>query len=279
MNKNYKIAFLGLAQNCSKTLPNFFTFLNKIENDFNKIYLFIGENDSKDNTLDILKNYKNKKITKKIINTNFMKKYTHRLERMAQGRNYISKLLNKLKLDFVVWLDLDDVLSNGINRNEFLNSINILKKGNNLFGVSATSYPHYYDILSLRINKYFMKNIYYISQIKNIFTGYILRKKYIYNIQKKINKISKLTISSFNGMCIYKFKYYKYSSYINFNSSSKETREIVEHVIFNEKISKKFKKFILINKSLSLSMPLQHFPYSSFISFIFGKIYFSLKSF
>ena len=31
-----------------------------------KIYIFIGENNSKDNTLKILQNYKNKKVEKKI---------------------------------------------------------------------------------------------------------------------------------------------------------------------------------------------------------------------
>ena len=278
MKKKYKIAFLGLAQNCSNGLPNFFTFLNEIEDCFNKIYLFIGENDSNDNTLEILKNYKNKKIIKKIINTSFMKKYTHRLEKMAKGRNHISKLLKKLKLDYIIWLDLDDVLKNGINRSEFLNSIRILKKRNDLFAVSAISLPYYYYILSLRIDNYFMKNIYYISKIKNILTGYILRKKYIYDFQRKINKLEKLSISSFNGMCIYKFKYYKHSSYVNFSKSSKEAREQVEHVTFNEIIYKKFKKYILINKNLLLSMPSQHFPYSNFFSFLFGKIYYMLKS-
>jgi len=279
MKKKYKIAFSGLAQNCSKSLPNFFTFLNEIDDDFKKIYLLIGENESKDNTLEILKNYKNKKITKKIINTSFMMQYTHRLEKMAKGRNHISKLLKKLKLDYIIWLDLDEVLKNGINRNEFLNSIKILKKRNDLFGVSAISHPYYYDILSLRIEGYFMKNIYYISKIRNILTGYILRKKYIYNIQKKINKLEKLSISSFNGMCIYKFKYYKHSKYVKFNKSNKEYREKNEHVTFNEIIYKKFKKYILINKNLILSMPSQHYPYSNFFSFLFGKIYYLLKAF
>lgn len=278
--KNQKkpvIAFLGLAQNCANGIRHFFSFIEKIENDFSKIYVFIGENDSNDNTFEMLRDYKNKKINKKILNTSFMKKYSYRLEKMARGRNRISKCTEGLKLDYVVWLDLDDVLSNGINTKEFLDSITILNKNKNLFGVSAISTPFYYDILSLRIKDYFMKNIYYISKVKNLFVGYNLRKKYIYNIQKKVNKINKLSISSFNGMCIYKFKYYKFSSYINFNKSKKKLREQVEHVTFNEIIHKKYKKYILINKNLRLVMPKEHTPYSNFVSFLIYKTQIFIK--
>lgn len=278
--KNQKkpvIAFLGLAQNCTNGLVHFFSFIEKIQNDFSKIYVFIGENHSNDNTFEMLRDYKNKKITKKIINTSFMKKYSYRLEKMARGRNRISKCTEGLKLDYVVWLDLDDVLSNGINRKEFLDSITILNKNKNLFGVSAISIPFYYDILSLRIKNYFMKNIYYISKVKNLFVGYNLRKKYIYNIQKKVNKINKLSISSFNGMCIYKFEYFKFSSYINFNKSKKKLREQVEHVTFNEIIHKKYKKYIFINNNLRLAMPKEHTPYSNFASFLIYKIQIFIK--
>ena len=80
-------------------------------------------------------------------------------------------------------------------------------------------------------------------------------------------------------MCIYKFKYYKHSKYVKFNKSNKEYREKNEHVTFNEIIYKKFKKYILINKNLILSMPSQHYPYSNFFSFLFGKIYYLLKAF
>ena len=128
---------MGLAQNCGKTLKNFFYFIDKIQNDFKKIYLFIGENESTDNTLEILKNYKNKKIQIKIINTSFLKKYSYRLEKMARARNYLAKFIKKINLDFVVCVDLDDVISNGINKKEFLNSLQILDKRNDLFGISA----------------------------------------------------------------------------------------------------------------------------------------------
>ena len=266
------IAFLGLAQNCSRDLHNFFDFIDEIQSEFKKIYIFIGENNSKDNTLKILQNYKNKKVEKKIINTSFMSKYSFRLEKMARGRNYVSYFTKGLKLNYVVWLDLDDVLSEGIRKKDFLNSIKILDSRKDLFGVSATSYPFYYDILSLRIKGYFMKNIYSISKVKKIFKGYMLRKKNIYDIQKKINKNSKLSISSFNGICIYKYKYYKISSHINFDQSLKKIREQVEHVTFNEIIYNKYKKFILINKNLKLKMPTEHTPYSNFFSFLFGKI-------
>ena len=127
----------------------------------------------------------NKKIQIKIINTSFLKKYSYRLEKMARARNYLAKFIKKINLDFVVCVDLDDVISNGINKKEFLNSLQILDKRNDLFGISAISKPYYYDIAGLRIKNYFMKNIYHISKVRKIFKGYILRKKYIYDVQKK----------------------------------------------------------------------------------------------
>ena len=34
------IAFLGLAQNCSRDLHNFFDFIDEIQNDFKNIYFY-----------------------------------------------------------------------------------------------------------------------------------------------------------------------------------------------------------------------------------------------
>ncbi len=271
------IVILGLAQNCSSHLKIFFEFIDKIEPNFKKLYLIIGENDSKDNTLKYLKSYKNKKVNYKVINTSLMQKYSHRLERMARGREYLSKKISKYKPDYVAWFDLDDILSGGINTKEFMDSIRILKKSNKLFGVSAISYPYYYDILSLRVKNFFMKNIFFISKVREPFLGFKERKKYVYDVQRRIGNSNILSVSSFNGACIYKFKYYKFSSYVNFNKSKKLIREQVEHVTFNNFLHNKFKKYILINKNLKLKMPIEHFPYDNFISFLFGKFFLMLK--
>ena len=48
-----------------------------------------------------------------------MSKYSFRLEKMARGRNYVSSFTKGLKLNYVVWLDLDDVLSEGIRKKIF----------------------------------------------------------------------------------------------------------------------------------------------------------------
>ena len=183
----------------------------------------------------------------------------------------------KKKMDFVCWFDLDDVIKKSLSLKKFHNSNLKLIKKSNLFGISSGSKPYYYDILSFRKKNFFTKNIYPISLKKNIFTGYKLRKKYIYDIQKKITRSKNLeTISSFNGMCIYHFKYFKLASYLD---KKRIMRSQVEHVTFNKKINALVNKYILIDNDFCMNLPYEHKPYNNFLGFCFGKSYLYFSNF
>ena len=278
--KKKNIAFLALTQNSEKTLSHFLNFYKKIKKKYKNCYLIIGENDSRDNTKVILKAFKKSDKNFILVNTDFARKYEYRLEKMSNLRETISKKLNSLnrKIDYICWLDLDDVIENSLSVNNFYNANLLLVKNKNLFGVSATSKPYYYDILSFRMKNFFMKNIYFISLNKKIIEGYKLRKKNIYDIQLKVTNSKNLyTISSFNGMCIYNYNDYKHGSYIEKKSI---IRSQVEHVTLNKKIHKKTKKYIFIDKNLILSLPKEHMPYKNFIHFCFIKLlYYLLRLF
>lgn len=271
--KNKNIVFLGLIQNSQETLKYFLKFYTRIKKYYKNCYLIIGENGSKDDTLKLLKNFQKKEKNLIIEDTSFSEKYKYRLEKMSNLRECLKNTIETLnkKIDFTCWFDLDDVIANSLLPKKFYNlNLKLLNKPN-LFGISSSSKPYYYDILSFRKKDFFNKNIYSISLNKNIFTGYKLRKKYIYDVQKKITKFKNIeTISSFNGMCIYHYKYFKLSSYLD---KKRIMRTQVEHVTFNKKINKLTNKFILVDKDFCMNLPEEHKPYNNFFSFCFGKSY------
>lgn len=277
--KNKNIVFLGLIQNSEETLKYFLKFYTKIKKNYKNCYLIIGENGSKDNTLNLLKDFK--KVDKNfiIVDTSFSEKYKYRMEKMSNLRQSVKDKVKsiKKKIDYVCWFDLDDVIKNSLSPKKFYNSNLKLINKSNLFGISSGSKPYYYDILSFRKNNFYTKNIYPISLEKNIFTGYRLRKEYIYDIQKKITHSKNLeTISSFNGMCIYHFKYFKLGSYLD---KKRIIRRQVEHVTFNKKIHALVNKYILIDNDFCMNLPYEHKPYSNFLGFCFGKSYLYFSNF
>ena len=95
----YDYVFLALAKNCSKYLKNYFYFIKKLSR-FNKVLVVIGENASKDNTLEILIKQK-KNLNLVILNTSELSRYSNRIYRLSLGRqilkNYIDRK-NKFKI-------------------------------------------------------------------------------------------------------------------------------------------------------------------------------------
>ncbi len=272
--KKKSIVFLGLTKNSADTLSYFLNFFKKIKKKYKNCYLIIGENDSTDNTKKILNKFSKKDNKFFLVDTSFAKKFKFRLEKMANLRESLNFEMKKIKkkIDYVCWFDLDDVIANSLSVKKFIESNKKLEADKKLFGLSSNSKPYYYDILSFRKKNFYTKNIYIISLNKNLISGFSLRKKFIYDIQKKITKTKDIyTISSFNGMCIYHYRYFRLSSYLE---KKKIMRSQVEHVTFNKKIHKMTKKMILLDKNFVLNLPNEHKPYDNLISFCFGKLIF-----
>ena len=57
--KKFDYIFLSLAKNVEKTIPIFLNFINKISKN-HRVLVCIGEDSSKDNTLEIINSYKRK---------------------------------------------------------------------------------------------------------------------------------------------------------------------------------------------------------------------------
>jgi len=266
--KELDIIFLGLAQNCEKYLDNFFKKIDEISYE-KKIKVFIGENGSNDCTLD--------KIQKKIsvneiynfIDTTFIEKYQDRIKRLAHARqSLIEKIIQlNIKSEYICVVDLDDVINDQFNLNLINSLCEILKKNQDkYFGISLNSKPYYYDILNFESEEFPNINI---KQLQNnkIINSYRNRKKFIYDVQKKISKKKIFeAISAFNGLCIYKFDEFITSKYLEDKKD-----QTPEHLYFNRRLNKHLNKKILVTDNY-FNMPKEHKPLNNIFQFSFEKI-------
>tara|TARA_A100001015_G_scaffold231373_1_gene261951 strand:+ start:6222 stop:7079 length:858 start_codon:yes stop_codon:yes gene_type:complete len=268
---NLDIVFLGLAQNCEKYLDNFFDLINKIKTKIN-LKVIIGENGSNDFTFDkIQQNIKhNKDIL--FVDTTFIEDYENRIKRLALARQKLKEVLveNNFKPKFICVVDLDDVISQNFDEVLINTLMNILNKNSdNYFAASLSSTPYYYDILNFESDEFPNLSIKKLQNNKSI-NSYKDRKKYIYDVQKKLTIDGNLEcISGFNGMCIYLFSDFVRSNYIK-NKSVEDPDP--EHLFFNRFIHKTTGKKILITNNY-LKMPDEHRPLSNFTFFIIQKLF------
>ena len=268
-NKNtYDIIFLGLAQNCEKYLLNFFNKINLISKK-KKIYAIIGENNSSDYTFnEILKLSKTIEKYFTFVDTTFIEKFDDRIKRLASARQALKNKINELNLKskYICVVDLDDVIETNFTPKLIYDLIQKLEKNHTKhFGISVTSKPFYYDMLNFESKEFPNNNIKQIQNNRSL-KSYKYRKKYIYDIQKKITLAKNFEcISAFNGLCIY-----FYSDFINSNYLEKSDDVTPEHLYLNRIIHKRTKKKIYVTDK-NLQMPEEHKPLSNIYSFLLEK--------
>lgn len=263
------IAFLGLAQNCEKHLPKFFNVINDISLKKN-VKVFIGENGSNDYTFDVIqKNISfNNKIT--FIDTTFIEQFSDRIKRLALARQKLKNYLVDANINpkFVCVVDLDDVLNNNFN-SDLINDLSIIleKNDDKYFAVSLSSKPYYYDILNFESDEFPNKGVKQLQNNRSI-KSYSARKKYIYDVQKSLTKKTTFDcISGFNGLCMYIYKDFIQSDYLEDNDDPTP-----EHLYLNRILCVKTGKKILVTENL-LRMPQEHKPLNNIFLFIVEKLY------
>jgi len=263
------IIFLGLAQNCEKTLPKFFNIIDKIAKK-KKIKVFIGENNSSDFTFDIIQRKISSSDVYNFIDTTFIENFKDRIKRLANARQILkTNILNlEIEAEYVCVIDLDDVINETFNENLIYNLSEILKKNHDkYFGVSVSSKPYYYDILNFESEEFPNKSIKQLQNNKSI-KSYKDRKKFIYHVQHSLTKKNLFEcISGFNGLCLYFYDDYVKSDYLD-NSSD----QTPEHLLFNRNLNKLLGKKILVTNNF-LKMPNEHKPLDNFFQFLFEKFF------
>ena len=250
------LIIVGCARGCGKYLPK---VLNKIKElaKNKKVYFIFYENDSKDNTNQILQNFVNE-INNKNNNNYKARLITEKLNikrrtpRIAHCRNQILKYIMNNNLinqyDFYINMDLDN-----INVNLNVDSVNrCLNESNNWDIASISQSKYYYDLWALRTHKK-NYNCTYIDAARVNRFGRGCRKnlnKWFDNINgNKINKnINYIPVlSAFGGFTIYK-TYLINNSWYSGEDKNNSNVDDCEHVNFHSSILNNFPntKFFII---------------------------------
>jgi hypothetical protein len=253
------ILFLCLAHNCADTIPSFFAYLERLDNSGFNCSAIIGENGSRDRTRYLIEEAASSKIA--LLNTSFMAEGHSRLIRMAMGRQ---ALLNAAEArgneaDYICVTDLDNVMALPPDPASIRAAIRLLQTDTSLFAIGASSFPVYYDLLSLRVEGYgFLShlNTEISDAKKNPFSYYRFHKEHIYRNQRRITSIIPARCaSSFNGFCLYNASDYRLGSY-----RAVDEANICEHASLNLSIGQITGKQMLISPGLIIQAPADHIP-------------------
>lgn len=248
--KKSTILFCGIARNVEKTLQSNINRANYTGAYFQHHEIFIYENDSNDNTLNILKNANIKHLSENRIDANYKEKIQggddnnqyNRCKVLASCRNqYLNYARNNaITFDYICVLDWDIY---GWSYDGFFDSIYRLRNDNTLASISS------YGVLSEYTNTATLEN-----NIEHLlmYDSFAFRplnydQPLSPSIQASFNnyKIDKPTLvrSNFGGMCVYK------NILLNFEYSAKEVGNYVDcdHVVINDAISTLGYKHLLNN--------------------------------
>ncbi len=232
----YDVVIVGCARNIDKHLNNTKEKLLMLKSLFKSAKIIIYENDSIDNTLNILKEWEQDNLITLITEKNVPGKRT---QRIAHGRNILLKEALKNKFDLLLVIDLDDVIAK-LDRNSIRSSFNMTE---DWAAVGANQLERYYDLWALRTYDNWMNYDCwecvrkYKKYLNPIATYNCVESKYR-NIPQTSKPIQ--VKSCFGGLTIYKRKYLDgctYGTGLNkqFNEqNNEEYNEVCEHVLFNQ---------------------------------------------
>jgi len=281
INKNIVIA--ALARDCEKSLPNMIALIEQLRQRFIWTQVVVVENDSKDNTKNILFRWEKESDGVNIISQDYGTLTIpeigqvncdptisiHRIEKMAFYRNiyldYVDKLNCEIDYLMVVDIDIDFFSIEGL--------IQAIDKDENDWGaifsngITQTSYfgmrsKIYFDCFA--IYEYPLIGDFSYNQKKLDFT--------FKTINKNVRNHKKYSvISAFSGIGIYRYEAIKGLRYKASLNKAMNGTAVCEHIPFNMEIIKRgFKNyisrdFIVVYGTHNLGLILKlYVPYSLF---------------
>lgn len=155
MNKiTSKIIFAGAVQNSEKYLPSIFGNIENLSKLFSEVgYIFI-ENDSTDNTKQLIKDWGHGKPNFHLISLDGLKEVSIRTIRLEMIRNayletirYYAELRN---FNYLAIMDMDDVGTYLIDAKEATKAVEFLEVSPSRAAVFANQRGTYYDMWALR---------------------------------------------------------------------------------------------------------------------------------
>jgi hypothetical protein len=236
-----KCCICGPVRNCAPYLPKIFENIEKIGSLFEEYVIIMYYDVSKDNTLQILKNYQLKNPNFQFfVNNKPLSKY--RTYNISNARNYCINNVrqNYPSFEYFIMMDCDDVNAKNINLDTLRNAL----KREDWDGLSFNTSPRYYDIWGLSIYPYCFSY----NHFKNNVQNYDIIQNYVEKKLKKLRPGDLLPcISAFNGFSIYRTKKFEncyYNGRINLRLIP--TRYMLAHMrAAKSKII--FKKYVTVN--------------------------------
>ena len=292
--KDLKVVFAGCARNCSNFLQKVLENIEFYSSFFSESYIVIVENGSTDRTKEILKDNKNKKNI--FLFEDHLNKLPYRGQRLEKARNLIIETIKKNKnlfsCDLFIMLDLDDIGTYRIEEKNILDSIKFLFSKEEIGGVFANQLGTYYDMWTLRDQKY-CKNDFWVEVLQFLINNKNSKDKISKtNIEEvKKNIIDKKTYSfeknhapikvesAFGGFGIYKMKYVlknnrKYEGTQIVDLISKDQKKLkvkyqkCEHVNFNQGFIDQNLELYILPNLINRDYEKNIFPPSASISLI-----------
>jgi len=248
--KQYSVVICGCCRNVERYIERNLFIINEIGKRFFDYKVIIYENDSTDNTRQLLITCKNEK-TEFIFENNVA--ISNRTERIAHCRNKILEIVNSkyLNYDYMLMLDLDDVLYQGNLQNTIHSCF--LYKAEQWDAMFANCNTKYYDIYALRKKNYLMSccwnNVNVLKQ-KGIPHNMAYNEcidKFIINYPANGKLIP--VISAFGGAGLYKMSVIKGVKYIGVEPTHVDN-QICEHVPFNTTLYNNGRKLYINPKML-----------------------------
>jgi glycosyltransferase involved in cell wall biosynthesis len=207
-----RILIAGVCQNVDKYLPRVIENIYKITSHFSEYKIIIVENDSTDNTKQILNNWAwedDNVILKTLDNIhNYVPNKKYRTQYLAFCRNtYVEEISNLF--EYSVVLDMDDVMAKeNFQEQGVIDSLQILRNNPKIGALTANSTPKYYDIWALRnseCNYDCWKKVFWSMQYEGL-SYENATEKYVTVHTKDYSQSTDLipVQSAFNGLAVYR---------------------------------------------------------------------------
>lgn len=190
--------FCGPVKNCGPYLNKVFENIEKLGSLFDDYIIIIYYDESKDDTLQKLKDYqlKNPKLLFYINKKPMSKFRTHNL---AIARNWCLNYVRQYKeyFPFFIMMDFDDVNCKEVNHS----TLEKYLKREDWDALSFNTTPKYYDIWALSIYPYCFSYNHFHNNVQN----YNIIESYVSHLLKNLPLDQLLQcISAFNGFAIYR---------------------------------------------------------------------------
>jgi Cryptococcal mannosyltransferase 1 len=237
-NTKRSAVIVGCARDCEAFLPAVLQNVTTIANLYSHAAFVFVENDSTDNTREMLRKWLRKHACSFLVCLNELAaQEPRRTARLAIARNTYMEWLHSQHLeqfDHLVVLDFDSVNTSAISQESLTAAIRFLDNSSQNAAVFANQLPYYYDVWALRHDVWCPGDC--LAEINNR-PAYLPRhravERYLTRRQLSIspNTPPIAVRSAFGGLGIYKLDFVRAARYVGLLSDGSG---VCEHVAFNE---------------------------------------------